>query len=94
MAIRVKSPSPQQADVECLPFANVEKALEDHYREPDFPHRLPGGKGFNTAKDLFQKLQQDHIMSIEQINRYLIDKNRQALEPLVAKMQQFLSATA
>ena len=87
-------PFAQQADVECLPFANVEKALEDHYREPDIPYRLTGGKGFNTAKDLYQKLQQDHVMSIEQINRCLIDKNKQALEPLVAKIQQFLSAAA
>jgi len=84
----------QQADVECLPFANVEQALEQHYREPDFPYRLPGGKGFNTAKDLFQKLQQDQVMSIEQINRCLIDRNKQALDPLVAKLQQFLSAAA
>ena len=30
-----------RANVECLPFASVEKALEHHYGESDFPHRLP-----------------------------------------------------
>ena len=84
----------QQADVECLPFANVENALEHHYGQPDFPYKLPGGKGFNTAKDLFQKLQQDRVMSIEEINRCLIERNKQALDPLAAKLRQFLSAAA
>ena len=87
-----EKPIAQQANVACLPLPNVEKALEHHYGESDFPHRLPGGKGFNNAKDLFQKLQQDHVMSKEEINLYLIEKNKQALEPLAAKLRQFLSA--
>lgn len=84
----------QDPDVQCLPLASVEKALADHYEEPDFPKKLPAGKGFNNAKDLFKKLQSDQVMSNEEINRYLIDANKQTLEPLIERLQQFLSTKA
>ena len=50
-------------------------------------------EGFNNAKDLFNKLQSDQVMSNKDINRYLIDRNEPSLGPLMAKLQQFLSVS-
>ena len=66
----------QESNVYCLPFQNVEKALDECYKENDFPYRLDEGKKFNSPKDLFKSLQHDKVMDSETINRYICAKKQ------------------
>lgn len=81
----------QEDNVYCLPFDNVEAALHEYYMEVDFPYRLSEGKGFNGAKDLFNSLRRDRVMSTEAINQYLCDRMEEELEVVASVLRQLLS---
>ena len=83
----------QHNNIHCLPIESVEKALLEYYCEEDFPHRLPAGKNYNGAKDLYHSLQRDQVMSSEKIYSYICGRNEQAIAPLVAVLDEFLSRT-
>ena len=81
----------QEENVYCLPFESVESALHKYYMEDSFPYKLAEGKKFNGAKDLFNSLRRDKVMSIEKINHYVCDRNEQELKLLVSVLRKFLS---
>ena len=81
----------EEKDIHYLPFDSVEKELAKYYEEDNFSYKLPVGKRFNGPKDLFRSLQRDQVMSIEMINEYICDRNKEALEPLSSVLKRFLS---
>lgn len=73
------------------PIESVEKALLAYYTEENFPFRLAAGKGFSGAKDLFNSLQRDGVMSITQIYGYICERNEQSIGLLAVALNGFLS---
>ncbi len=80
----------KEADVYCLPFESVEKALFEYYEEDDFPYKLDKEKQYNSAKHLFNLLLKDRVVSIETINQYMCNRNEHALKPFLAVLEKFL----
>lgn len=77
-----------------LPIDSVEKALFRYHGEEGFPFPYPGGRTFVRPKELFNALQHARIMSRSQIYSYLCERNDQALAPLAAALNRFLSPAA
>ena len=82
---------PDEEDVYFLPFASVEEALHEYYFKDDFPYKLSNDRQFSGPKDLFRALQQNHLMSKDEIFRYVCDMNDSDLEELHVVLRKFLS---
>ena len=78
-------------NVHFVPFSNVENVLHEYYCEDDFPYRLPDDMKFNGHKDLFNRIRESCVMSIENIYEYIRYRKRRELEPLVSQLDQFLA---
>ncbi|MGM9517024.1 AAA family ATPase [Roseateles sp. DB2] len=73
----------------CIPLKNVETALWEAYRQPDFEYAFDGGNLLN-AKQLHRRIQRQGNLSSEEIHRMLCDLHDDAIREFSAHLTQFL----
>lgn len=73
----------------CIPLHNVEQALWDAYRRPDFQHVFEDGELLNP-KPLYERIQRRGILSAEEINSLLCSLHEAEMEVFAARLSQFL----
>ncbi|WP_369926578.1 AAA family ATPase [Xanthomonas sp. NCPPB 2632] len=82
----------KSAGIYVTPIESVEKAVyADSQSKQEFPFKTDR-KNFTSEKDFYNFLQQKKIATASEIDRYLIDANNAALQPLVEILRAFLSA--
>ncbi len=73
----------------CIPLRNVEQALWDAYRRPDFPDTFPGGE-LLKPKHLYDQIQRRGILSAEEVNHVLCDLHDADMQTFAARLTEFL----
>lgn len=73
----------------CIPFQNVEAALWDAYRQPDFEHVFDGGDRLNP-KQLHRRIQRQGHLSAEEIHCLLCDLHDDAVRTFATHLTRFL----
>lgn len=76
-------------DTYCIPLMNVEQALWDSYREPEFQHRFAGGDQLKP-KQLYRTFVQERRLSQEEIFRLLCNRHDTALQQFSQMLTEFL----
>lgn len=73
----------------CIPLHNVEQALWDAYRMPNFEHAFDEGELLGP-KPLYERIQRRGILSAEEINCLLCDLHDADMRAFAARLSQFL----
>jgi len=80
-----------QLGVHTIPIESVEKAIyAESKADPNFPF-LTNKKNFTGPKDFNGYLQQKKIATQKQIFEYLINRNYEALQPVIGVLHNFLT---
>jgi ABC-type Mn2+/Zn2+ transport system ATPase subunit len=81
-------PNPPR-QVHYIPLADVEKALWDEYRHPDFVHAFEGGESLH-CKPLYRRLTRDKRLSPEEIFELLCDRHDAEINRFAQGLKAFL----
>jgi len=73
----------------CIPLHNVEQALWDAYRQPDFQHAFQDGERLDP-KPLYKHFQRCRILTAEEINRMLCDQHDEQMQAFSEHLSRFL----
>jgi hypothetical protein len=73
----------------CIPLYNVEQALWDAYRLPDFQHTFDDGE-LLKPKPLYERIQRRGILSTEEINSLLCNLHDAEIRAFAVRLSQFL----
>lgn len=76
----------------CIPLPNVEQALWNAYRLPDFQHSFDGGE-LLRPKPLYERIQRHGVLSADEINSLLCDLHDDAIRAFAAQLSRFLCRT-
>ncbi len=73
----------------CIPILNVEKALWDQYRQPEFAHTFLGGESLE-AKPLYRKFVRSGLLSSEEIFLLLCERHDASMMQFAQILSTFL----
>jgi ABC-type Mn2+/Zn2+ transport system ATPase subunit len=73
----------------CIPILNVEQALWDEYRRPEFSHRIEGGDSLN-AKQLYRRFTSSKVLVPGEIFRLLCDRHNAEVDKFAQTLKDFL----
>jgi ABC-type multidrug transport system ATPase subunit len=80
----------EQNNVLCMPLQNVEQALWDEYRHPDFAHTFPKGENLHP-KPLYREFTKPRpLLSSEEIFKLLCDRHEGDMTLFARKLSAFL----
>lgn len=84
----------QHNDIHFIPVDSVEKAIQTHYNDADFPYKLPGARQFRNDKDLFKEIQTQGVASKPQLFDYICAKYDAPMKAFAETLSAFFTAAA